>query len=349
MLKISADYKKGIVHLKVTDLDDLWYLSQIIEEQDYLTGIASRKIKLGSDENASIVKKTFKVKIDVEKVDLTAEELRINGTIVEGPDDIPQGSYQSISLEIGSECTIQKAEWPFHLQEQLEEALQKKYSYLICLLDRDEAILAITKKSGFEVLTKLAGEVTKKNQAVAIKKEFYQELEELLQEYDARFKPQAIIAASPAFYKEDLAASLKNKDLKKKIVLAPASDVSERSLEEVMRRPELHDTLKDSRLREEQLLLEELLSAINTQGLAVYGKADVERAVLAGAAKTILLTDQFISQQKSADTFKEVNEILKIASKNQCKINIISADNDAGKRLNGLGGIAALLRYKLEW
>ncbi len=349
MLKISTDFKRGTVSLKITDLDDLWYLSQIIEEQDYLTGITTRKIKLGSDDNASIIKKTFKVTIDVEKVDLAAEELRVNGTIIIGPDDIPQGSYQSISLTIGDECTIQKAEWPLHLQEQLDQASQKKYCYLLCLFDRDDAILALTKKSGFEVLVKTAGEVTKKNQAITIKKEFYQELEELLQEYNTRFQPQTIIIASPAFYKEDLANRIKNPDLKKKLVLTTASDVSERSLEEVMRRPELHEILKDSRLREEQILLEALLSAINTEGLAVYGRADVERATLAGAVKIILLTDQFIAKQKEEGTFKETNDILKLASKNQAKIHILSIQNNAGKRLEGLSGIAALLRYKLEW
>ena len=30
-------------------------------------------------------------------------------------------------------------------------------------------------------------------------------------------------------------------------------------------------------------------------------------------------------------------------------INIISSDNDAGKKLDGLGGIGALLRYKLNY
>jgi len=43
-----------------------------------------------------------------------------------------------------------------------------------------------------------------------------------------------------------------------------------------------------------------------------------------------------------------VDEHLKTANKKKAKIAIIGTMHDAGKKLEGLGGIAALLRYKIS-
>ncbi|MEK6900965.1 MAG: mRNA surveillance protein Pelota, partial [Nanoarchaeota archaeon] len=61
---IRTDFKKGTVILRVTDLDDLWYLSHIIERGDVLTAKTTRKIKLGEGENAKVVKKTLTLTIE---------------------------------------------------------------------------------------------------------------------------------------------------------------------------------------------------------------------------------------------------------------------------------------------
>ena len=58
---IYQDPKKGIVKLKVTNLDDLWYLSHILTQKDRVKGRTYRKIKLGgeNDRNTKIIKKPF--------------------------------------------------------------------------------------------------------------------------------------------------------------------------------------------------------------------------------------------------------------------------------------------------
>jgi protein pelota len=39
---------------------------------------------------------------------------------------------------------------------------------------------------------------------------------------------------------------------------------------------------------------------------------------------------------------------MKLTEQNKGSINIISSEHDGGKRLNGLGGIGAVLRYKVR-
>ena len=136
--------------------------------------------------------------------------------------------------------------------------------------------------------------------------------------------------------------------MKKKIVLATCSDISERSLDEVMRRPELAETLKHSRARQEQILVEELLKEINRNDKAAYGWKEVQEAADSGSILKLLLTDDFIQKKRLSNEFAEVDRCMKIVDSLQGEIHIISAESDAGKKLNGLGGIAAILRYK-QW
>ncbi len=348
MQLITSDFKKGLVKLKVTDKDDLWYLSHLIDQGDIVRGKTTRKIKIGDSENAKAVKKTYTLSIQAETIELTENSVRVNGKVTEEIEDVPKGSYQSITLEEASESTLEKPQWLSYQKQKLEEACEKKYDYLLCLFDREEVLFALTKKFGYEILTTLKGEVQKKAKAVEVKKDFQEEIIKNLEQYNERYQPSAIILASPAFYKEDLYKKIPPSELKKKIVLAICSDISERSLDEVMRRPELAETLKHSRARQEQILVEELLKEINKNDKAAYGWKEVQEAANAGSVLKLLLTDNFIHKKRLTGDFTEVDQVMKIVDSLQGEIHIISSESDAGKKLNGLGGIAAILRYK-QW
>ena len=47
MKLLSKDLRKGYVKLTVENLDDLWYLSQIVDTGDLVKGVTFRKIKIG--------------------------------------------------------------------------------------------------------------------------------------------------------------------------------------------------------------------------------------------------------------------------------------------------------------
>ncbi len=344
---ISSDFKKGFVKIRVEDQDDLWYLSHLIDPGDLVKGKTTRKIKIGESENAKTAKKTYILKIEAVTIELTENSLRINGRVKEGPEEIPKECYQAISLESGDEFSLEKVRWLEYQKQKLKEASEKKYHYLLCLFDREEALFALTKKFGHEVLTKIKGEVSKKAQQVEIKKEFYDEIIKILEEYNQRFNPENVVLASPAFYKEDLAKKIKSPELKKKIVLATCSDIDESSIGEVLRRPELEKLLKNSRAREEQSLIDELLVEINKNDKAAYGWKEVKKAADAGAISKLLLTDDFIQQKRVKNEFAEIDEGMKAIDSMKGEVHIISSKNDSGRKLDGLGGIAAILRYKL--
>ncbi len=346
---LHSDFKKGTVKLRVTEPEDLWYLTQLIDPGDLITGKTTRKMKLGDSENAKTAKKTFTVTIEAESIQLdeNGTSVRINGIIKSGPEEIPQGVYQAVELREGEEFILQKVQWLTYQKQKLQEATEKKYSYLMCLFDREEALFALTKKKGFQVLVQLKGESQKKRNIVELKKDFYEDIIKTLETYDARYTPEAIILSSPAFYKEDLLKKITAPELKKKIVLVTCSDISERSLDEVIKSPELEKTMQTSRVRQEQVLVDELLQEISKNNLAVYGWKETKAASETGAVRTLMVTDAFIHTKKLAGDYQELDSILKHIDTLQGKIHILSSEQEAGKRIEGLGGIAALLRYKI--
>ena len=106
MKKIYFDKKKREVKLKIENTDDLWFLSEIIDDKDVVSGQTTRKIKIGdsNDRKQSIVKKTIFISIEVEKVEFHkySDILRVSGLIVSAPEDIPKGSHHTISIEKNS-------------------------------------------------------------------------------------------------------------------------------------------------------------------------------------------------------------------------------------------------------
>lgn len=345
---IHSDFKKGKVKLRITDPEDLWYLSHLIDPGDLLTGKATRKIKIGSGENAKTTKKTFTVTIEAETVDFSDQAVRINGKIVEGPDDVPRGSYQGLALELDSEFILQKVSWALYQKQKLEEATERKFVFLLCLLDREEALLALTKKSGYEILLRLHGDVPKKIKGTQAKDNFQEEIIAALETYSGRHNPQKIILASPVFYKEDLLKKITSASLKEKIVLASCSDISEHALDEVLTSPALAQTLRSSRLREEKVIVDELLHEISKDNLATYGGKEVQRAVEAGMVRVLLCTDAFIHEKKLAGAYGPIDSLLRQVEALKGIIYILASEDDAGKTVDGLGGIAALLRYKIR-
>ena len=111
MKKISVDYKKGTAKVRIENADDLWYLSQIIDVGDSVSGKTLRKLKIGGedDRKQKVIKKPVFIKIKVEKIELGQGNLRILGIIEEGPEDIAHGEHHSFNVEDGTEIKITKA------------------------------------------------------------------------------------------------------------------------------------------------------------------------------------------------------------------------------------------------
>jgi protein pelota len=352
MKQIAFNIKHGIAKIMIENQDDLWYLSHIIDPGDFVKGKTLRKIQKGTEEKAKQVKKAVFLKIKAEKIEFSknSDVLRVGGKIEEGPEDVAKGSWHGFSLEPGSIITIEKQKWLSYQTSKLKEACKAKIPrIIICVFDREEAYFAMMKKYGYELLSHLKGKVQKKAVEEKAKGGFYSEIIKQLEEYSKRHNLDKIIIASPAFWKEELMKELKSEELKKKIVLATCSSAGKNGVDEVIKRPETAEALREERAADEINLVEKALSEISKEGNVAYGLKETEQAAVAGAVETLLVTDKLIQQMREKGNYRKLDSIMKSVDSAKGSISIISSEHEGGKKLSGLGGIAALLRYKMNY
>ena len=70
------------------------------------------------------------------------------------------------------------------------------------------------------------------------------------------------------------------------------------------------------------------------------GEELVADALKSGAVERLLLADVLVRTKKG-------EQLLRLAKNNNSDFTIINTTHDAGKKIDGIGGIAALLRFKI--
>ena len=112
---LSHDFRRGSAKVEVQSLDDLWHLSQIIDNGDRVRAGTVRKLKLGreGERKTEAVKRIVTITIEVEDAEFHkySNVLRISGKVVEGTEEVPNGVYHTIAVEEGTKLKIMKAQW----------------------------------------------------------------------------------------------------------------------------------------------------------------------------------------------------------------------------------------------
>jgi protein pelota len=344
VLKKELRFNEGEISLVTESLDDLWHLKYIIEPGDIVYAFTKRRIEGATDklrpEKAD--KKTVRLGIKVEKVEFHrfANRLRIHGIITDG---IDAGAYHTLNIEEGTNLSIVK-QWKNDQFERINEAViaSKRPRVIIATIEEGEACIGVVRQFGIEETSCLRqslgkGEGNRRN-------EFFGELASQLKW--ASEKVEAVILAGPGFTKEDFLEFLKARDaeLAKKIVLEDTSSIGVSGFQEVLRRGAVDRIMQESRIGRESKLIEELMREISTDGKAAYGMADVKNAQGFGAIETLLITDELLRTSRESNS---IDNFLKQVEQSQGKIVVFSTEFEPGKKLESLGGIAALLRFKV--
>ena len=338
---LKKDLKQRKIKIRVTSNDDLWTLSHIITNEDKVTGMTERKIKIGQEPNVKVVRKKVFLTINTQKVEYEPENhsLRLLGIILSGPDDVSLGSYHSFNLGLNDEIEIEKEWMSFQIQK-LEDSTKIKERILITLFDREDCIIAELNNNSTKILVELKGEVNKK-QFESTSKNFWKEISSKIEELDQREKYSKILIASPSFWKEYLLKEM-NEELTNKIIGVNASDVNKSNIKEVIENAK--SSINDLNSVNELLVVQEIMNNIS-KDLGSYGYEDVKEKVDIGALKNLAVTESFLKQKKEKEEYIELDSLLKKAEQINCEIIIVS-EKEASKQLDGLGGIAGILRWK---
>ncbi len=338
--------------LRPENVDDLWYLKSIVEEGDLLYGVAYRRVR---DEERVRADKGERVRmflgIKVKQVEFSsyAMRLRVTGEVFSGPEDlISFGTHQTIEIKPGDEVTLQKREWRrWHLERLAEaEKAAREARVLIAAVEEGEAELALVRRYGVDYLARITGSIAGKRnlkQHEASAKQFYAEVAGKIAEVVDKENVEAVVLAGPGFWKEALLNAIKERypELAKRCYLEGTGCGGRSAVQEVLRRRVIERILKESRISEETAQVERFYEELAKGGLAAYGIAEVSRAIEYGAVDTLLISDNFLRRHPECD------ELIERAKAIRAVVLIVSTEHEAGERLEAVGGIAAILRYRV--
>ncbi|HHQ45410.1 MAG TPA: mRNA surveillance protein pelota [Candidatus Altiarchaeales archaeon] len=355
MKVLKRDLRGGYALVKTECLDDLWYLSQLVEAGDLVKTRTVRRIKDKDDSVRSSggERKTITLAVRLDRVEFQPETdmLRLGGIIEEGPEDIVSiGSHHTFNVDTDTTLTIVKDSWSESSVNQLKEAEKSsmKANVLIAVLDRGEATMGLVRQSGvrFNEVNYNVGGKYDESSGKKDSESFYIQVKEALERTDDANNLSAIIIAGPGFEKEKFRRFLEDKSSKilSKVVVDSSSMPGRSGVEEVLKRDNYAKIVDDLSSARDMKLIDKVLQEIGKDsGLAVYGPADVESAVNSGAVDVLLVLDKILMEDRA-----RIDGMIRNVKSMQGKFHVVNSASDAGKSLASLGGMTAILRYKIS-
>lgn len=344
---IHQDLDHNTIKILPETLDDIWHLSNIIQPNDLVRAVTFRTDDQATDKvrTKKASKKKMKLGIRVEQVKFHefSDRLRIHGVIEEGPQDL--GSYHTfnVTAENNDKLTIVKDQWKPHELQRLEEAVeQTSQSFVLFVsLDTDEATIAVLRQSGVQWITDIQSHQSgKQYESENKEKQYFGEIIKIIGEKMS--EQTTLVIVGPGFTRDHLLKYGKQDypSLFDNALTYPTGNAGMNGVHEAVKSGVVEHIAKENRVVRETKIVDNVFSEIRKNGLVAYGFDDVKRAIEASAVELLVIADSMVRTNKGDKLLQQADEI-------QSDFIIINTLHDAGKKLGGLGGIAALLRFKI--
>lgn len=336
---------KNMFKVDVDESEDKWYLSHVLEPGDSIRARTQRKIKIGMPGSQKTVRKTFTLTICVEDVSYepSLSSLRVKGKITSCPDEVSKGSYHSFNIEEGKTITVMKNKLTTYHVKKLEEATTPSAKVLLALVDRGEARFARLTPQGYEEISSMTGEVEKKAYDTDVSENFYAVVAEKLDEYTEKYDANQVVLGSQSFWKELVEEHVSEK-VQSKLLLATVNRTDVQGFEELVKRPELASALENDRAVQDGKIVDRLMEAVREEK-ACYSYMDCREKQQLGAVDELIVSEKYLKEQKNRGRYSALEHLLRSVEDMDGDVWFISGE-EATKRLDGLGGIGGILRWK---
>jgi protein pelota len=159
-----------------------------------------------------------------------------------------------------------------------------------------------------------------------------------------------IVIAGPGFVRDHFKEHLEQAGIKN---LPPLINESTNSIgipgaKEILFRGVIGRAASTLKLETETKLIENLIEHIaKDDGLATYGDDEVRKAVQYGAVEDLLITDKKL-REGSEEVRRRMDNLVRDTEKTRGAFHIVSTEHPAGEQLHRLGGLAAILRFRID-
>ena len=333
-------------------LDDLWHLSYVLEPGDLVFGDTTRRIQRNDDrmrdtggEREPI---SITLAVDESEFHKFANRLRVSGTIESASREDQVGHHHTLNVEEREEIEIEKV-WQPDQRERIEEAVEatENADVAIATVEEGAASIHTVAQYGAEEYASITGP-TGKGEYARERSELFGELASALSHLDV----DAILLAGPGFTKEDARKYIEENAPDVAATLGATVDTSaigDRGVHEVLKRGAVEEVQAETRIAEEAERIDELTSRIAQDGAATYGIEEVAEAADYGAIEELLVLDDRLREERAGEGewTTDVNAVIESVEQRGGSVTVFSGEFAPGDQLAALGGIAALLRYRL--
>ena len=333
-------------------LDDLWHLTYVIEPGDRVAGDTTRRIQRDDDRTRDTggQREPMWVRLDVGDVEFAkfANRLRVGGEIRDCSREDQLGFHHTLNVEEHDELEIEKR-WQVDQLERLEAAVEaaEQPDVAVATVEEGAAFVHTVAQYGVEERATLSG-TTGKGEYAHAREELFEELSDVL----SRLNVEAIILAGPGFTKQDALAHLEDEapEVAERVRTVDTASVGDRGVHEVLKRGAVEEIQTETRIAREAELIDELTTRIGEGAEVTYGIDEVATAADYGAVETLLILDERLRAERAGEGEwdADVDDLLESVDQQGGEVTAFSGEFDPGQQLRNLGGIAALLRYRLE-
>jgi len=348
---LKLDPKRDTVKLRVENLDDLWAIYNTVQEGDLVYALTFRREKDEREDSRPDrgQRKPVYLGIRVQKIDFHkyVNAVRITGRIESGED---VGSFHTLNIVPGSVFSIVRKWRPSELENLRQTARESNRPIILVVSVEDGyAAFAAIRQRGIDMLDEVSINIQGKRSAglrEAQREAFYSAVADTISNICSSRDIRDVLIVGPELVRQGLKRFLEGRssllgDLR--ISYDTCFSPGRPGIYEAIRRGSVERVVSENRVSREVMAVEELLREIATDGKAVYGVEEVKRAATSGAVDKLLLTDSFFRENRELS-----EQVIRDTKRFSGSYLIVSTDHEGGAKLDGLGGIAAVLRYRLD-
>ncbi|KAK6348537.1 Translation factor pelota [Orbilia javanica] len=359
----------GTVTLYPEEPEDMWHAFNLIRVGDTLRASAVRRIVSESSTGSTSSSRVhMNLTISVDKVDFDSQagQLHINGRISEENKYVKIGAHHTLDLELNRNFTVGKAEWDSVslgvVREACDPAEKAEIGAVvlheglanICLIT--EHMTVLRQRIDVSIPRKRTGSISAFEKSM---EKFYDTIYQSILRHLPIANLKVVLLASPGFLAESLqkyifaeAVKTDNKTVigaKPKFVTVHCSTGHVHALNEVLKSPAVIARLADTKYAKETKAMESFFKMMQTdEDRAWYGPKEVERAIEKGAVATLLVSNSLFRSNNMQERRRYVKMVEEVKASGAGEVMILSSIHESGVRLDGLGGVAAILLFPLQ-
>ncbi|KAF1351203.1 eRF1 domain 1-domain-containing protein [Delphinella strobiligena] len=377
LIKQNIEIKdgSGTATLLPEEPEDMWHAYNLIRPGDLLRASAIRRVTTESATGSSTSQRvhlTLTLRVTSLDFDTQAAQLHVSGRVAEENKHVKLGAHHTLDLELQRNFTLEKNNgWDSIALETLKESIDQTAKAELWAVVMQEGLAniclitthqTIHKQTITTTLPKKRPGIPASAHTTALRKFYTHILDALLRLIDlSNLKP--LLLASPGFTAQGFQSFIKSTATQKsdkslqalgdKTIVAHAASGHLHSLAEVLASPAITAKLSDTRFARETALIDSFYTLLRRDdNRAWYGPKEVETAVEKGAVGrgggVLLISNSLFRAQDVEVRRRWVALVDRVAKEEGGEVRVLSDGHESGRRLEGLGGIAAILTFPLD-